>query len=682
MSEKDREELFPTEELAAVSVESEELFPADGPAEQEESAPQEEPFEDIELFPAEEAGGQTGGELPEDGGESNVETFIPTEYFTDEEAPRRRIWIIVLIAVGALLLAAVIGAFCWYLKLKNNPASVFDIPQTTAIPLNVNIEVEETPAPSLEPLTETTPEPTATPTLDPYATLEQRADTSIMQNILTVCLIGVDYADERETGYGGKAKDNAFHADVILLLAINFDENRVDMISLPRDTYSKIPGIDGIYKINASLDCGGGLFAEDGAGFKKVCETASWQLGGLPVDYYYAVTMPAVKQLGDAVGGVDFDLDIDFTIQGRSYKQGIQHMDGQGILDYLRVRKNIAQSGDNNRVKRQKKMLVALFESMKEQNLILKIPDILSAFEGQLYTNTNLEQTAALALFAYNLNSNDIGMYSMGSGSSGTSGVTNIFNWNFCLTDQQNRVDLIEKIYGVKVPQHLEYTRTYAWYRWDTMLAKKAMSTCSDLTAYAKKALEADDQLPIATPIPEPTETPYEPTEKPADPTEKPADPTEKPADPPEDPTAPPAEGGNDGEQASYRTAARDGFVRLSAHTGAGDTAQQASSAPRTDNTGTRRYTDADHELFYEYLDALDALSEAMTEASEQASKYLNGKSNHLGTATDTLEARINRVKSMATSVANTFGYSASKLNWHVSYETDSDFNEVKVNFN
>ena len=347
-----------------------------------------------------------------------VEPFVPTDYF--QEQPKKRLGRggIVAICAGVLVLALAAAGLIYFNNLRNNPASFFELHGATPTPGGAAL----TPAPSAGP----TDEPTTSPTIDPYTELQQQADTSIMKNILNVAFIGVDYAEERLSGYGGKAEDNAFHADVILVLAINFDENRVDMISIPRDTYAKIPGVKGIYKINASLDCGGGLFAENGAGFEKVCEAASWMLGDIPVDYYYAVTMPAVKQLVDAVGGVDYDLELDFKMQGRTYQKGQQHMDGQAVLDYLRVRKNVVSSGDNNRVNRQKKMLVALFQSMQQQNLILKIPDILSAFEGQLFTNTNLSQTAALALFAYGLNSDSIGMYSMGSGKNGTSGNTNL----------------------------------------------------------------------------------------------------------------------------------------------------------------------------------------------------------------------------------------------------------------
>lgn len=592
--------------------------------------------------------------------QDTIEPFVPTDYF--QEQPKKRLGRggVVAICIGVLVLALAAAGLFYVNNLRNNPASFFELHGATPTPGSA----VATPAPSAGP----TDEPTPSPTVDPYTELQQQADASIMKNILNVAFIGVDYAEERLTGYGGKAKDNAFHADVILVLAINFDENRVDMISIPRDTYAKIPGVKGIYKINASLDCGGGLFAENGAGFEKVCEAASWMLGDIPVDYYYAVTMPAVKQLVDAVGGVDYDLELDFKMQGRTYKKGPQHMDGQAVLDYLRVRKNVASSGDNNRVNRQKKMLVALFQSMQQQNLILKIPDILSAFDGQLFTNTNLSQTAALALFAYGLNSDNIGMYSMGSGSHGTSGNTHIFNWNFCLTDQVNRVKIIKEIYGVDVPQHREYSRTYAWYRWHTMLAEQYLDTCKPLTKHVKELIEKDNLLPAFSPEPStsPTQEPIitpEPivTPEPATPTPTPPIITPEPAVT-ESPVvvAPSAEGN------------ASGVMRLSFRPG----------ALFAEMGGVRKYTDEQRMLFEDYIKALQTLEDAVSDANVQAKKYRNGNSNSLSSSNTALEDALNNVKELAIRLATEFGYRTSKLNWKCRYEYDRSFNEVRVNFN
>lgn len=344
----------------------------------------------------------------------------------------------------------------------------------------------DTPAP--------TPEPTPTPTPDPFEELYTKADTSMMKDIVNILLIGVDFSEERLTWNGKKE----WHSDVMMVLAVNFEDNRADLISLPRDTYAKIPGIDGIYKMNASLNCGGGLYNDDGtvnpAGLEKVCETAEWMLGGIPVDYYYAVTMTSLKQLVDAFGGLDYDLEFSYTIQGRSYKKGMQHMDGQAVLDYCRVRKATngipaSEQGDPNRVNRQKRILVAFFEQMKKTNLIVKIPEILDAFNGELFTNCTPAQTAALAVFAYDLDRSTIGMYSMG----GTT--ASLFQWNFCFTDQENRVKIIKKVYGVNAEEYHKYTLKYGRYRWASMLYDKYEDICTPLKKYVSNLIEKDNLL-------------------------------------------------------------------------------------------------------------------------------------------------------------------------------------------
>ena len=423
--------------------------------------------------------------------EEKENTPSPTLDTPPQKKKRKRLSkktrIIIVAACCAVVVAVgtVVGVYAD--KLLNRPQDFFDpVVHTPA----------ETPKPS--PNASDDPEPT----ISDYEQLAMNADKSMMQNIVNICLIGVDYAEERET-WNGK---HDYHADVIMVLAINFDENTASLISIPRDTYAKIPGVDGIYKINAALNCGGGYEAENGAGFQKVCEAASWMLGDISVDYYYAVTMHGLKDLVDAIGGVDFDLDMDFKLAGRSYQAGPQHMDGQGVLDYLRVRKNAGKSsltgktGDLNRIDRQKEMMVAIFETLKSRDMIGKIPEILDAFDGQLYTNTNLSQTAALALFAYNLDTENISMHSM-SGS-----MANIFNWSFCLTDQSKRVEIIKKVYGIDVPKYDDYSRSGATSKWQGMLAAHYLDVSKKYLDQANSILMAD-RLLAQSPSPSPSES-------------------------------------------------------------------------------------------------------------------------------------------------------------------------------
>ena len=359
---------------------------------------------------------------------------------------------------------------------------VVDSPSTTEPPF--------TPAPT------PTEAPTPSPTLDPYSELEQVADTGMMNGIVNIMFIGVDYEAARiDKNWAGKG-GNSFHSDVMIVCAVNFNENRVDLISLPRDTYANIPNVKGVYKLNAALNCGTdgtnyGLFCENGEGFEKVCEAAEWMLGGIDVDYYYAVTMESVKQIVDIVGGVWYNLEGDFDNGGRYYKAGFQFMDGQACLDYMRVRKGghgQLSTGDSNRVIRQKNMMVAIFKKMKEENIVLKVPEILAAFDGALFTNCTPAQTAALALFGYKLNPEDIGAHSM-VGDSAT-----LFHWNFVFTKQSERVKLIKEIYGVDVKTSPKYSLAYGRYTWCKMLQDQYMDICDPLKSAVQKLIDKDDE--------------------------------------------------------------------------------------------------------------------------------------------------------------------------------------------
>ncbi len=409
---------------------------------------------------------------------------------------------IVFSCIGVVA-AALIFLGVWALIITSDPLAQFN-PEPTPP------QVTET-----QPSSETSGqpgEPTPSPTPDPEAVLLSQSDQAMLaQKFVNILLIGVDHSVERDTWNGKKD----FHADVMIVLSINKETNKVSMISLPRDTYAQVPGVDGIYKLNASINCGGGW---GDSGFQKVCESAEWMLGNVvKLDGYFAVDMNAVKGLVDAIGGVDYDLDISFDNMGRKYTKGFQHMDGQAVLDYLRVRKaehivEKNQASDSNRVNRQKKMLIAIFEKIKGNGLLAGIPDLITAFDGNLEYNLSFNQIAALAYYALtNVDTEDIQMYSMGGGS------RNIFNWNFVITDQTNRLKIIKEVYGMDVPKRTSYMLPAAQLLWGQMQAPHYTEVAKPILDQVKALLDADALKPVKptqtpSPTPSPSPTPGEST--------------------------------------------------------------------------------------------------------------------------------------------------------------------------
>ncbi|MFH0969230.1 MAG: LCP family protein [Patescibacteria group bacterium] len=99
-------------------------------------------------------------------------------------------------------------------------------------------------------------------------------------------------------------------ADTIMIMSIKPSENKVSMISIPRDLYVKVPGTENQEKINSVYAHGmergkqGGI--ED---MERVLE----EITGLPIHYGVSINFKGFTDLIDAVGGVDVNLDKPFN---------------------------------------------------------------------------------------------------------------------------------------------------------------------------------------------------------------------------------------------------------------------------------------------------------------------------------------------------------------------------------
>ena len=357
----------------------------------------------------------------------------------------RNRWVKALVFIISLAAAFSLGVLVTY-KVAVDPIALFQTPKPTASPTPTAVPSSHVSVPYL------TEAPTASPTPVGYE------DPSINSGIVNVLLVGADYAPERESW------DKNYYSDVMLILAINFDAKEVDMISVPRDTFAPIYNTPGIYKLNSALYHGGGV---DGQGFEYVCKSIENVMGGINIDYYMGVNMTAVKELVDAIGGVDYKVDVTVKMQGRIIKPGYQHLDGQDVLDYCRARKGI--DNDIGRVGRQKKILLAVFEKLKETNLLFEVPTIINQLKDDIYTNLSFDQLCALAVFGNNLESENIAMHTV------VGHFLQVFNWSMYVLDDEERILLIEDVYGFTPQPMPEASQKYVNLTWAVIQAEGSM---------------------------------------------------------------------------------------------------------------------------------------------------------------------------------------------------------------
>lgn len=146
-----------------------------------------------------------------------------------------------------------------------------------------------------------------------------------------------------------------------ILLVHEAPNGKVAMVSLPRDTYSEIPG-KGKAKLNAAFSWGGApLLVQTVEG-----------LTGLTVDHYVQVGMSGVAQIVDAVGGVNLCWDQSFSdrLTGLGWEAGCHDVDGNTALLFSRMRYS-DPTGDIGRTKRQRLVIAAVLKKALSRDVIL-----------------------------------------------------------------------------------------------------------------------------------------------------------------------------------------------------------------------------------------------------------------------------------------------------------------------
>lgn len=349
----------------------------------------------------------------------------------------------VIVILLSLLIVVAIAVGVKYIVDVSNPANLFNndpIVEATPVPeVTPPQQVTVTPAPG---------EPAPTPTPDPDALLSGQADLSFMQNRVNVLLLGVDESTERENW-------GSFRTDTMILVTIDFSTNDVDMISVPRDSYVKLYNASGVQltndldegkmgKINSAFSEGGGAQKK---GYQYACMTVSKLLGGVPINYYVGFNMNVVKQVVDAMGGVDYYVDIPVSMNGRTLEIGQQHLDGQAVLDYCRMRKG---SSDIARVERQQNMIMAIFRQLKSTDQIKNIPGIYKAVEANIQTNLDFTQISSLALLALRMEMDQLEKHTVEGGFLNMAGTS---YWGVSSSKLKKTVD---SVFGIDMKEDLD----------------------------------------------------------------------------------------------------------------------------------------------------------------------------------------------------------------------------------
>lgn len=221
-------------------------------------------------------------------------------------------------------------------------------------------------------------------------------------------------------GVDRRAAGGDQNADVIIIAHLDLMTKRMAAVSLPRDLLVDIPEI-GPDKINGSFNYGVLARPDDPvAGVVKVRDTIE-SLFGVPIDNYVLLDFHGFEDVVDSVGGVDINVPDaihdeeypteDYGIEVVDFDPGMQHMNGDRALKYVRTRHG---DSDDGRRARQQQVLLALFEQGKGFSSIKRADKVIVALGDSVQTGFTLEQQLTLARLAYGMDETAITITSLG----------------------------------------------------------------------------------------------------------------------------------------------------------------------------------------------------------------------------------------------------------------------------
>jgi LCP family protein required for cell wall assembly len=236
------------------------------------------------------------------------------------------------------------------------------------------------------------PAPTPDPTLQPEVV--SGPPPTWERGRVNILLLGVDQRECDDTG-------GAWRTDTMILVSLDPATKSAVMLSFPRDLWVNIPTI-GPNRLNAAHFFGD-AYKYPGGGPALVKQTIQDNFA-VPVHYYVRINFDGFRQVVDAIGGIDIDVEEpiwddkyptdDCGYQTVHFEAGHYHMDGDQALKYARSRH---YSSDFDRGRRQRQVMFAIYEKATSIRIIPRLPELWGTKDKAIQTDLSLLDSLKLA---------------------------------------------------------------------------------------------------------------------------------------------------------------------------------------------------------------------------------------------------------------------------------------------
>ncbi|WP_257963542.1 LCP family protein [Carnobacterium maltaromaticum] len=205
-----------------------------------------------------------------------------------------------------------------------------------------------------------------------------------IEDTISVLVMGIDDDSARQLG--------SARTDALIYLTINPKEHKINMVSIPRDSYTTIVSkkYNGKDKINSAY-----TYGEEQATIETV-----EKLLNVPINYYVTFNFDSFLEIVDALDGIDVDVPVSFTDTNTlgngevHLEKGKQLLNGEEALALARTRHI---DNDIKRGERQQLILQAIVDKAMNVGSINKYSDVIKAAGKNMRTNLKFNEMLSIA---------------------------------------------------------------------------------------------------------------------------------------------------------------------------------------------------------------------------------------------------------------------------------------------
>ncbi|MDN6626460.1 MAG: LCP family protein [Pisciglobus halotolerans] len=223
---------------------------------------------------------------------------------------------------------------------------------------------------------------------DSYHSLNRDKPVTVdpLKDTISMLIMGVDNTEKRGL--------ESTRTDALIYLTINPKNHEINMVSVPRDTYTTIfenGQATHRNKINSAFEYG-----EE----KAAIETVENYLD-VPVHYYATFNFDSFIEIVDALDGIDIDVPVSISEQNSEGKKhqielekGYQRLNGEEALALARTRKI---DNDIKRGERQQLIIQGIVKKAFKAGSITKLSNVVEVIGGNMKTDLRFEDIVGIA---------------------------------------------------------------------------------------------------------------------------------------------------------------------------------------------------------------------------------------------------------------------------------------------